>query len=204
METLSHIFLDCALAKNLWRSASWALNIFYFSSNPISDWILALIYPSTHLDIPSIDSRKFQLFAILVMDLISQSRNKLIHEGTLPNAGLATQHLKVTLQSHYLAWQSVALSSLWQPPFSGCLKGNFDVAICDNFAVTTAVISNSSRDIILAVTQKLNVSDVLIGETSGGFLVTRLAAFVGTGDFLLEGDAFLIILAVNQPHLFSS
>jgi hypothetical protein len=102
METLNHIFLDCALAKVLWRSASWPLNISYFSSRPISDWILSVIYPLKRLDIPTTDSRKFQLFAALVMDLIWQSRNKLIHEGTLPNPVLAIQHLKVTLQSHYL------------------------------------------------------------------------------------------------------
>jgi hypothetical protein len=78
------------------------------------------------------------------------------------------------------------------------------VAIRDNFAVTAAVISNSSGDIILAVTQKLNVFDVLIGETSAAFLATWLAASMGTGDFLLEEDALLVILAVNQPHLFST
>jgi hypothetical protein len=53
------------------------------------------------------------------------------------------------------------------------------VAIRDNFAVTVAVISNSSGDIILAVTQKLNVFDVLIGETSAAFLATWLAASMG-------------------------
>jgi hypothetical protein len=59
METLSHIFLDCALAKVLYRSALWPLNISYFSSRPISDWILAVTYPSKRLDVPTTDSRKF-------------------------------------------------------------------------------------------------------------------------------------------------
>jgi hypothetical protein len=27
---------------------------------------------------------------------------------------------------------------------------------------------------------------------------------MGIGDFMLEGDAFLVILTMNQPHLFSS
>jgi len=45
LETLSHIFLDCALAKVLWRFAVWPLNISHFSSRPISEWILAIIYP---------------------------------------------------------------------------------------------------------------------------------------------------------------
>jgi hypothetical protein len=123
LETLSHIFLDCALVKVLWRFALWPLNISHFSSRPISEWILAIIYPLNRLDIPTADYCKFQLFAALVMDLIWQSRTKLIHDGILPNLALAIQQLKVTLQSHYLAWQSIALTSLWLPPIFGCLKG---------------------------------------------------------------------------------
>jgi hypothetical protein len=103
LETLSHIFLDCALAKVLWRFALWPLKISHFSSRPIYEWILAIIYPLNRLDIPTADYCKFQLFAALVMDLIWQSRNKLIHDGILPNLALAIQQLKVTLQSHYLA-----------------------------------------------------------------------------------------------------
>jgi hypothetical protein len=74
---------------------------------------------------------------------------------------------------------------------------NFDVTICDNFAKTTTVISNSSGDIVLLVTQKLNVFDALIGETSVAFLATRLAASMGIDNFLLERDALLVIVAVN-------
>jgi hypothetical protein len=204
LETLSHIFLDCALAKVLWRSAPWPLNISYFSSRPISEWILIVIYSSDRLAIPAADSRKFQLFAALVMDLIWQFRNKLIHDSILPNLALAIQHLKVSLQSPYFAWQSVALPSLWLPSISGYLKGHFDIAICDNFDVATAVISNSLGEIILAMTQKLSVSDILIGEAFAVLLATRLAASTGTEHFTLEGNALLVILVVNQPHLFSS
>jgi hypothetical protein len=103
----------------------------------------------------------------------------LIHEGTLLNPVLAIQHLKVTLQSHYLACKSVALSSLWLPPFAGCIKRNFDVAIRDNFAIAAVVISNSSGEVICAVTQKLSVSDVLKGEAFVALLATRLAASMG-------------------------
>jgi hypothetical protein len=70
--------------------------------------------------------------------------------------------------------------------------------------VAAAVISNSLGEIILAMTQKLSVYDILIGEASTALLATRLTASMGIGDFMLEGDAFLVILTVNQPHLFSS
>jgi hypothetical protein len=41
------------------------------------------------------------------------------------------------------------------------------MAIRDNFAVATTIISNTSRNIILAVaTHKLHFTDVLLGEAS--------------------------------------
>jgi hypothetical protein len=78
------------------------------------------------------------------------------------------------------------------------------VAIRDNFAVAAAVISDTAGNIILAATQKLHSTDVLLGEASAALLTTRLAASTGYGCFALEGDALLVILAVNQPHLFST
>jgi hypothetical protein len=103
-----------------------------------------------------------------------------------------------------LAWLSDALPFHWLSPNAKCLKSNFNVAIHDNFAVTTAVISNFSGKVIFAVTQKLYVSIVLIGEAVAALLATWLAAFTCIRDFMLEGDALLVILVVKQPHLFSS
>jgi Flp pilus assembly protein CpaB len=44
------------------------------------------------------------------------------------------------------------------------------------------------------MTQKLSISNVLKGEAS---IALRLAASTGIGDFILEGDALLVILTVN-------
>jgi hypothetical protein len=105
------------------------------------------------------------------------------------------------LDSYYSTWQTVIFPSLWIP-CSGFLKGNFNVAIRDNFAVAAAIISNSDGEIILAVTQKLSNTNALIGEAYAALLITRLVASIGIENFLLEGDAFLVILAVNQPNIF--
>jgi sensor histidine kinase YesM len=103
-----------------------------------------------------------------------------------------------------LAWKAIALASLWIPPSVGVLKGNFDVAIHENFAVVAAVISNFSSDIILAATQRLSSIDVLMGEAYAALLSSRLAASASAAHFLLEGDALLVTLAVSQPITFSS
>jgi exonuclease III len=188
LETLCHIFLECDLARILWRNSPWSIMSSSFSSRPISDWILAIIYPTSRLAIPLVETRKFQLFASLTLDFIWLSRNKLIHEALQPDPRKAILQLKFNLESHLLAWRDVALPSLWLPPQTGCLKGNFDVAIRENFAVAAAVISDTAGNIILAATQKLHSTDVLLGEASAALLTTRLAASTGYDCFALEGD----------------
>jgi hypothetical protein len=63
--------------------------------------------------------------------------------------------------------------------------------------VATTVVSDASRNIILAVTQKLQFTNVLLGEASAALLTTRLATSTSYGCFALEVDALLVILAVN-------
>jgi hypothetical protein len=66
------------------------------------------------------------------------------------------------------------------------------------------VINDASGQIVLAATQKLHSTDVLLGEATATLLATRLASSTGFRSFDLEGDALLVILDVNQPILFSS
>ena len=92
--------------------------------------------------------------------------------------------------------------SFWSPPLPGSVKGNFDVSVQGNFAVAAAVLSDPFGEIIFAATQKLFSSDVLSGEASAALLASRLATTSGFSNFILEGDAILVILVVNKPHLF--
>jgi hypothetical protein len=182
VETLNHIFLDCDLARILWRSSPWPLNPVGFALRPISDWILAIVFPSIWLSIPTCDSKRFQIFASLILDVIWMARNKLVHEAIQPDP----------------------LPSLWSLPPPGSFKANFDVAVRGNFSVAAAIITDSKGQIITAASLKLSSSDALIGEASAALLATRLALSVGVSSLFLEGDALLVILAINQPSLFSS
>jgi hypothetical protein len=175
-----------------------------YSSKPIHEWILAIVFPAENLAIPITDVRKFQLFAVLTLDVIWLSRNKLIHEDIQPDPFKVSQQLHASLGSHLLAWKNASLPSLWLPPCVGSVKGNFDVAIRGNFAVVSAVLSDSSGEIFAAATLKLYSSDVLLGEASAALLATWLAWSYGLEVFSFEGDALLVILAINQLALFAS
>jgi hypothetical protein len=43
-----------------------------------------------------------------------------------------------------------------------------------------------------------------MGEDVAALLTTRLAAVCGVTSFVLEGDALLVVLAINTPLIFSS
>ena len=68
-----------------------------------------------------------------------------------------------------------------------------------SFAVAAAMISDDNGSIFAAAMLKLSSMDALQGEAHAALL----AASLGFGSFLLEWDAFLVILAINSP-LFSS
>jgi hypothetical protein len=85
LETLNHIFLDCDLARFLWRTSPWPLLLSSFAAKPISERIIAIIYPFVKLAIPIANIQRFQIFAALVMDTIWFSKHKLIHDAIQPD-----------------------------------------------------------------------------------------------------------------------
>lgn len=204
LETLGHIFLECDLARNLWRNSPWPLNLANFATRPLSDWVKAIVFPSDWLLVPKSDSQKFQIFASLNLDFIWQARNKLIHDAIEPDPVKAISCVSSNLNFHVAAWKEAAIPSLWSPPGDGSIKGNFDVVVRGSFAVAAAVLSDYLGNIISAGTLYLHYSDALLKEAAAALLIVRLAVSMGVSCFNLEGDALLIILAINHPSLFSS
>jgi hypothetical protein len=69
--------------------------------------------------------------------------------------------------------------------------------------LSAAVLSDFLENFINTATLKLLCSDALIGEALAALLAARLTAFVGVRILFIEGDTQLVILAINQPLLFS-
>jgi hypothetical protein len=80
----------------------------------------------------------------------------------------------------------------------------FDITIRGYFSVAAVTIFDSSGSIILAATQHLYSSDVILGEATAALLATRLAVILGRVDFTLERDSLLVTLAINSPPTLSS
>jgi hypothetical protein len=204
LETLTHIFLECNLASFLWRSFPWSVPISYFSSRPIAGWILAIIFPEISLGIYKNEVKKFQLYAALMLDSIWRCRNILIHDKVQPIPSKVFFELSRNFNSHLKAWKDATIPSLWTVPAAGWIKGNFDVAVRGSFAMAAVVLSDEKGTIVAAATQRLNCTDAFQGEALAALLASNLAASFGCNCFSLEGDALLMILAINSPSLFPS
>ncbi|XP_059446389.1 uncharacterized protein LOC132177930 [Corylus avellana] len=111
-----------------------------------------------------------------------------------------------SLEHHLSAWRDSTSPSIWVPPSFGWLKGNFDfdVAVRSSFSVAAGVISDASGNMIMVVTHKLSSTDALAGEAFAALLTSRLAVSLTSDKFCIEGDALLVVLAINNPSLFSS
>jgi hypothetical protein len=125
-----------------------------------------IIYPFEWLAIPKNEVRRFQFFAAITLDRIWFSRNKLVHDAIKPDPKKVIKQVSSSLDLHLSAWKDASLPSLWLPSCLGRIKGNFDVAVRDSFAIVAAVVSNSSGSVILAATLKLVGSNVLQGYRS--------------------------------------
>ena len=203
LETLAHIFLECNRAIFLWRSSPWSLSISDLCSRPIAGWILAIIFPVAILGILKVDVWKFQLYAALILDSIWRCKNILIHDGVQPSPSKVFYELSCTFNKHLKAWKDVALPSLWIALATDWIKGNFDVSLRGSFAVAATMLSDENCAIVAAATQRLNCIDALQGKALATLLTYRLVASFGCNFFSLEGDALLVVLAINNPSLFS-
>jgi hypothetical protein len=85
---------------------------------------------------------------------------------------------------------------------AGWIKGNFDVAVKGSFAVATAVPSDERGAIVGATMLKLHCPDAPQGKVLVAVMTTRLAASFGCNFLSLEGDALLVVLAINNPYFF--
>lgn len=79
LETLPHLFLGCDIAIVIWRNADWPINIDGFKDFPVSFWVKVFLNPHKFLTIPKKDNWKFQIYVVVVMDLLWFSRNQVVH-----------------------------------------------------------------------------------------------------------------------------
>jgi len=88
------------------------------------------------LGVPPAETHRFQIFADVACDYLWFTRNKVYHDGTIPNALLISTTINKTALE---VWKSPS------PPF---FKINYDTAIRATFSAQVAVCRDSIGSII--------------------------------------------------------
>lgn len=130
----------------------------------MSNWVKFMLDLQKHLAIPKREIHNFQIFAIVVMDVIWFTRNQVVHNNSykLDITSLLKQ-INITVKSHLQAWKNKSPTrSLWKPPPLGFLKANFDLAIRSKFSVASVVNSDETEMVIAACSRKLDSTKVIV------------------------------------------
>lgn len=80
-ESLHYLLFSCSYSRLIWRLSPWGLNVEFYQQHAIEEWIQSILDPPRFLGISTLDCHLFQLFAVLMLDLLWMARNKMLHEG---------------------------------------------------------------------------------------------------------------------------
>jgi hypothetical protein len=136
-DSLSHLFFRCIFARVVWRSSFWPFDSFVWSSLSLPNWIKAIIHPHSSLRILLADIHLFQIFDVVLCDLLWFSKNKVVHKGVIPDIKVLANSISRTTIDQAIAWKSSSLIAheFWSPFLASSFKVNFDTAIRKQFSV---------------------------------------------------------------------
>jgi hypothetical protein len=174
-ESTQHIFLDCILAKALWRSSTWPLDYSSFADLSIGCWVKAILHPHEILHIPIFEVENFQLSVVIALDAIRGAKNNRVHNNVTPHFHNLAIQVQKSIDIHQQAWTAKDLIASWNPPPLGFFKINFDVAVRPNYMVAAAVISDHDGSLLWATAKKLPLLDINAGEAHAALLAVETA-----------------------------
>jgi hypothetical protein len=152
---LNHLFFRCVFARIAWRSSHWPLDSLKWSFLNLPNWIKGILSPHQSFGIPPDDTHLFQIYDVVLCDMLWFSRNKAIHKGVLPDVSKFAEDVRRISLDHQAAWNSKAqpVQESWSPPQEGNLKINFASATNICFSVQAAIYRNSTGTIVKALYQ---------------------------------------------------
>jgi hypothetical protein len=128
------------------------------------------------------------------------SRDKVIHDGIIPDISKLAISIKKSSLAHAAAWLLVSAIEVqvWTPPQEGTFKINFDTAIREHFLAQLAICRDHRGFILKAVSQISPSCSPNYGEAQGALLAASLASSLQLHHFVLEGDSHIVILAHSR------
>nr|XP_023927580.1 uncharacterized protein LOC112038979 [Quercus suber] len=207
-ETLDHIFLQCDWASQIWLLAPWPLNLQNIGNISICVWIKIILYPKGLLGLDDCDVKYFQLYALIVLDQIWVTRNKIRFEGKSSNPLELSRQILRSYEEHKQAWKDKLHSPIrkveWKPPPYGWVKLNFDVAVREE-KISLAIVGRDDKGVLVfAWTEQIEPSSPLVGKAKAALCAIKRAIENGFSKIIVEGDAWNVIdplsSAGKTPH----
>jgi hypothetical protein len=84
-DSLHYLFFICPFARISWRTSHWPLDSLKWSAISLPNWIIGILSPHHSFGIPFVDIHLFQIYAIVLCDMLWFSRSQTIHKGILPD-----------------------------------------------------------------------------------------------------------------------
>ena len=101
-DSLHHLFFHCIFAKVAWRHSFWPLDSSTWDSLSLPNWINGITLPYLTFGIPKSDSHLFQIFVVVLCDLLWFNRNKVFHGGSIPNITKLAESINKNALAHLL------------------------------------------------------------------------------------------------------
>lgn len=200
-ESILHVFHGCQLARALWSLSAWPLAISRFSFACPADWIRFILHAGVELGFRPSSLPSFILNAALILDVLWFPRNKAVHEGKPVVLNELKESLSHRFSDYFHAWSSrcATFSDTWTPPDLGCLKINFEVAVCQERLYTAVSVRDSSSSLCTVYMERIRAVDPLVGEATAAIRAVEIALSEQWSRVIFESDSKLLCADVSQP-----
>lgn len=200
-EDTLHLLVTCRFADAVWRESSWAISLSRLPLHSPAELISTILNEDSVLGLDRKLLRAFILNAALVFDVIWHSRNLVVHEDTRPDVGGMIERLRRCFSKHSSAWLEADRSQLagWQPPPSGWLKVNTDVAIWSSGSYIAISIKDSLSSLCMAYTERLVAMHPPFGEAFALEEAVHLVSSRGWSRVVFESDSLVLCWDVLSP-----
>ena len=166
-------------------------------------WIKIILNPKGLLGLDDCDVKYFQLYALIVLDQIWVTRNKIRFEGKSSNPLELSRQILRSYEEHKQAWKdnlhSLIRKAIWKCPPYGWVKLNFDVVVREEKTSLAIVGKDDKGDLLFAWAEQIEPGSPLVA-----LCAVKRAIENGFSKIIVEGDAWNVIDPLsntgNGPH----